>query len=137
MEFLIGFIVGCSLMFPVIFIVRFHTSRKKDQEHAKQISILKELHRKEFEELIAKVNHQGPIKDGVTALGLMGLILSAIKHSINNLEELYAKKDWNTQGVITELQEIVMTELRLLYNKVADFIESIRNHLKDYNHKQE
>lgn len=137
MEFLLGFIVGCSLMFPVIFIVRFHTRRKVDQEHAKHILVLREEHRKEFEELIAKINHEGPIKDGVSAVGLMNLILWAIKSSIKTLEQLYENKDWNTKEVTTELQSIVMVELRLLYNKVADWIESVRNHLKDYNHKQE
>jgi len=133
MEFLIGFIVGLLACIPVYIL----TKRKSDQRHAMEILKLREEHRMEFQELIAKINHEGPIKEGVSAVGLMNLILWAIQNSIKNLETLFINKDWNTREVITELQQIVMVELRLLYNKVSDFLESIRTHLKDYNHRQE
>lgn len=133
MEFFIGVIVGFLIFLPYYIL----SMRKKDRQHAKSLISLREEHRKEFEELIAKINHEGPIKEGVSAVGLMNLILWAIKNSITTLEKLYANKDWNTKAVTTELQEIVMVELRLLYIKVSDWVEAVRNHLRDYNHKQE
>ncbi len=137
MGLLIGLIVGLLFSVPACMVVRILTKQESDQLHAIELQKLKEEHRKEFEGLIAKINHEGPIKDGVSAVGLMNLILWAIKNSIKSLEELYAKQDWNTKEVTTDLQQIVMVELRLLYSKVSDWIESVRNHLKDYNHKQE
>lgn len=126
MQFFIGLIVG-SLISCLLY---KHVA-------ARRAVNLKEMHRREFQELIAKINHEGPIKYGVSVVGLMNLILWAIQNSIINLEKLYAKKDWNTKDVTTELREIVMVELRMLCDQIDNYIVAVRDHLKDYNHHQE
>lgn len=98
---------------------------------------LKEQHRKDWEELLYKLNHSGAIPKGATSLGLIGLISLAISRCITSLEERFNQKDWNTEPVITELHMIVMADLGLLHKQLGDFLEAQRNHLKDYQHKQE
>ena len=103
----------------------------------RQLSEMKEKHRKEWEDLIHKLHHNGAIPKGATSLGLIELILLAISRCISSLEKLFHAKDWNTEPVITELRSIAMVELSLLHKQLGDFLESQRNHLKDYQHKQE
>lgn len=103
----------------------------------RQIAEMKENHRKEWEDLIYKLNHSGTIPKAATSLGLIGLILSAILRCINSLETLLANRDWNTGPVIIELRGIVMVELGLLHKQLGEFLDAQRNHLKDYQHKQD
>lgn len=87
--------------------------------------------------MIMKMNHHGMIKEGSTASGLMNVILWAIGRCIGSYKELYERRDWNTEPITTELQEIAMNEMALLHRKLNDFIESKRQILRDYNYKQE
>ena len=99
--------------------------------------IMKETHRKEWEDLIHKLNHTGQIPKAATSSGLIALISLAISRCISSLETLLANKDYRTGPIITELRGIAMVELSLLHKQLGDFLEAQRNHLKDYQHKQE
>jgi hypothetical protein len=122
----------------LLYYLHFSTMRRRlTEKHAAEMARLQEAHRQAFQDLISKVNHGGPIKEGATALGLTNLISWAITNTINNLQKRYEARDWNTAEPITELREIVMVELRLLHNRITAYSEAIRTHLREYNHKQE
>lgn len=96
-----------------------------------------ELNRLEWEELINKLNHSGPIKEASTVVGLINISLWGVSRCITALEELLKSKDWNTTPVIKELQMILSNELSFLYRKVNDYLNSMREHLKEFHHNQE
>lgn len=93
-------------------------------------------HEQDFAELINRFNHEGPIPHNASAVGLIALILSAQSRATSTLKERLKAKDWNTQTVITELEEITENELLLLHKKLSDFLESRRDILRDYNENQ-
>lgn len=133
LDFWIGLVVGCLVSFPVY----QRLQQDKIRKLVKIIVTMRELHRKDWEELIYKLNHTGPVPSLTSATGLIGLILWAIGSSISQLKMLLTQKDWNTQRVITELQEIVINELQLLHTTLTKYLETLRTFLKDYQYKQE
>lgn len=102
----------------------------------KAVNLLISQHEKAFEELINQFNHEGPIPHGASVVGLIGLILSANSRAITSLKDSLSRKDWNTQPAITELEEITQNELRLLQRKFADFLESRRGLLREFDKHQ-
>lgn len=125
----ISFVLGFLASLPVYVLILRNFTRRKVEE----IAQIKKIHQQQFSDLIGRMNHEGMIPHGSTALGLMNLILWAISNSITVLESLYAKKDWNTLDAITNLREIAMQELLMLHKKLGDFLESKRNVLRDFN----
>lgn len=101
-----------------------------------EIEYLKQAHQQEFADMIHRMNHEGPIKEGSSAHGLTYLILWAIENSLIILEALYKKQDWNTMEAISNLRGIAMVELQMLHQKLGDFLESKRNVLRDFNQHQ-
>jgi len=101
-----------------------------------EIEELKRLHQSEFSDMIHRMNHEGPIKEGASAQGLTYLILWAVENSLIVLEELYTKKEWNTTEAISNLRGIAMVELQMLHQKLGDFLEAKRNVLRDFNRQQ-
>lgn len=131
--YLIAFLFGFSLSFLVFRLTHRRVIKRMNAEMQR----LKEQHRKEWQELIYRLNHTGPIPQGSSASGLTDLISWAIKVSIDLLETLLENKDWNTISAIKQLKGIAMVELIMLRNKLNDMLNSQRNFLRDYNHKQE
>jgi hypothetical protein len=101
-----------------------------------EIEYLKQAHQAEFADMIHRMNHEGPIKEGSSAHGLTYLILWAVENSLIILEQLYTKQDWNTMEAISNLRGIAMVELQMLHQKLGDFLEAKRNVLRDFNKQQ-
>lgn len=123
-----GFVLGLLAWFPVF--------RRYCKVKVREIVDLKRQHTEQFAQLIHRMNHEGPIPNAATSAGLLNLILWAISNSINELQKLREKRDWETSAVITELREIGMQELSLLHKKLGEFLESRREILKDYDKHQ-
>jgi hypothetical protein len=103
----------------------------------REIIELKRMHEERFQQLIYRMNHEGPIPKSATAAGLLSLILWAVSNSISELQKLRARQDWDTSAVITELREIGLLELRMLHKQLGDFLESRREILKDYDNEKD
>lgn len=129
---LIGFVLASCLWFPGFILAYRRVIRRKMEE----IDELKRVHQAEFADMIHRMNHEGPIKEGSSAHGLTYLILWAVENSLIILEALYTKKDWNTKEAISNLRGIAMVELQLLHQKLGDFLEAKRNVLRDFNGHQ-
>lgn len=131
-------LIGLSLVlsltpFTILYLV---VRQRYRQTHIEIVRKLVEKHRQEFEDMIHKINHEGPIPDSATTRGLIVLILSAMTRSIDSLQKLYEKQEWNTKEIITELSGIQNVELVILYRKLQDFTDSVHKVLKDYDHLQ-
>jgi len=124
-------------MFATGFLASHLISRRRIKLLYQEAKEKEEQNRKDWQDMIMKMNHHGVIKEGSTASGLMNVILWAIGRCITSYRELYERKDWNTEAITTELQEIAMNEIALLHRKLNDYIESKRQILRDYNYKQE
>ena len=129
---LIGFVLASCLWLPGFVLAYRRVIRRKMEE----IEELKRLHQSEFSDMIHRMNHEGPIKEGASAQGLTYLILWAVENSLIVLEELYTKKEWNTTEAISNLRGIAMVELQMLHQKLGDFLEAKRNVLRDFNRQQ-
>ena len=129
---LIGFVLASCLWLPGFVLAYRRVIRKKMAE----IEYLKQAHQAEFADMIHRMNHEGPIKEGSSAHGLTYLILWAVENSLIILEQLYTKQDWNTTEVISNLRGIAMVELQMLHQKLGDFLEAKRNVLRDFNRQQ-
>jgi len=129
---LIGFVLASCLWLPGFVLAYRRVIRKKMAE----IEYLKQAHQSEFADMIHRMNHEGPIKEGSSAHGLTYLILWAVENSLIILEQLYTKQDWNTMEAISNLRGIAMVELQMLHQKLGDFLEAKRNVLRDFNRQQ-
>lgn len=129
---LIGFVLASCLWLPGFVLAYRRVIRKKMAE----IEYLKQAHQAEFADMIHRMNHEGPIKEGSSAHGLTYLILWAVENSLIILEQLYTKQDWNTMEAISNLRGIAMVELQMLHQKLGDFLEAKRNVLRDFNRQQ-
>lgn len=131
--FWIGLACGLLLSLPGFLLAFRRFFRKKYQE----IEDLKEVHRKEFEKLIDKVNHEGQIPIASTAQGLTGLISLGISRCLDSLKKLQDAQDWKTHIISEELSGIRGVELVLLYKKLQTLIDQIRSTLTENNFRQE
>ncbi len=129
---LIGFVLASCLWLPGFALAYRRVIRRKMAE----IEYLKQAHQAEFADMIHRMNHEGPIKEGSSAHGLTYLILWAVENSLIILEQLYTKQDWNTMEAISNLRGIAMVELQMLHQKLGDFLEAKRNVLRDFNKQQ-
>lgn len=129
---LIGSLLASLLWLPVFILSYRRTIRLKMDE----IERLKLQHQAEFAELIYRFNHEGPIPKGVTVDGMTTIISWAVSRVIDSLKRLYSRQDPDTRAPTTELEEIALNELLRLNKVVAEFIESKRNILKEYDKNQ-
>lgn len=134
---LIGVLIGLLFSFAIGFLLAMLLYKRRINILLGAFKIGQELNRREWEEMINRLNHSGAIKEASTLVGLMNISLWAISRCIITLELLLQRKEWNTEPVIVELQKIMANELSLLRKKVSDYLDSMRETLKSYNHKQE
>jgi hypothetical protein len=122
------FLAGALSTLPLYYIVL----KRMKKKHDKDMEVVESICFEELSELVNKMNHEGPIPNAASAMGLLNITLWAINNCIDTLNRLMQNKDWNTKEVTSNLSGIVMVELSLLYKKLNEFLESKRNILKDY-----
>lgn len=129
----IGFVLGvlaCSSLGVLIY-------RRFVRRQVEHIEAIKEAHRSDWQTLIHLLNHTGQIPNEATGAGLTDLISRALKRCIRNLKELLEAQDWRTHPVIEELEGVALADMEMLNQKLEDILESHRNHLKEFDWKQE
>jgi hypothetical protein len=60
----------------------------------------------------------------------------ALNNNIASLREKYEAKDWDTLEIIGKLNDTKEQEATLVYHKIATLLETWRNILREYDHKQ-
>lgn len=96
----------------------------------------KERERKEWEGLLHKLNHYGPSAEGSSAQGLQYLVVWELDRNIKSLREKYEDKDWDTLEIIGKLTDTKEQEATMVFHKIATLLETWRNILREYEHKQ-
>lgn len=129
---LTGFVLGTIASLPAGILI-FRRVAKRQQDH---IETLKAAHRSDWQTLISLLNHTGMIPHEATALGLTELISRALSRCIYSLKMLLREKDYRTGPVIEELEGIALAEMEMLHDKLEDVLTAQRNHLRNFDHKQ-
>lgn len=83
-----------------------------------------------------KLNHYGPSAEGSSAQGLSYLVVRSLDMNINSLREKYEDKDWDTLEIIAKLTDTKDQEASMVFHKIATLLETWRNILREYDHKQ-
>lgn len=130
---MILFLACCALPLS-LWLIRLQRSNKKLRD---DMVLMEERHQREYAAFISKVNHQGPVPEGSTVLGLTRLVSLGLARILTLLADLRERKDWNTLSVTQEISDIRNQELKMLDNHFTKFLASIRKVLEDHNHKQE
>lgn len=126
-----------TLLLIILFLTLWIIKLYRAISTLKSKSVLaQEMHRQEFQDMIARINHEGQVPIASTALGLTGLISTAILRCLNSLKDLRANQDYNTSSVSEELSGIRSLEVHLLYVKISDLLLAIREVLDEYDHNQ-
>lgn len=124
---------GLLILLIGLFFRALHLSRRAERE----INILKEKHRQEFENLFQAVNHAGQVPIATRIVGLNHLLSLGIDKNIKFLLRQYEAQDWNTSRFILDLSGMKKVELKWQLEQVNLLLDSIRTVLKENNYKQQ
>ena len=130
---LIGFAIASLLWLPATILIFRRYVRKVVAIMKKKE---KERERKEWEGLLHKLNHYGPSAEGSSAQGLQYLVVWELDRNIKSLREKYEDKDWDTLEIIGKLNDTKEQEATMVFHKIATLLETWRNILREYDHKQ-
>lgn len=123
---------GLLILLIGLFFRALYLSRRAERE----IKILKEKQRQEFEDLFQAVNHIGQVPIATSLVGLNYLISLGLDKNIKNLLKLYEAQDWNTSQVIIDLSGMKKVELQWQIDQAKLLLDTIRTVLKENNYKQ-
>ncbi len=108
---LVTLLIELVFMFVIGFLTASLIFRRRIKILYKEQKIIEEQYKKEFQELISKVHHEGQVPIARSALGLANLISLALENCINLLREYQTTTGYKLNGIIEELIGIKHVEM--------------------------
>lgn len=132
---LVTLLIELVFMFVIGFLTASLIFRRRIKLLYKEQQIIEEQHKREFQDLISRVHHEGQVPIARSALGLANLISLALEKCINLLKEFQPMNEYKLSGVIEELIGIRHVEIVFIQNKLNELLATINKELKKYEHK--
>jgi hypothetical protein len=128
------------LAFLVGFGIAYFLQGRRIRRLKSTVDLLKEqieAQRQAFESMMFDLNHRGEISPAASLVGLINVITHRMTHSLlKPLKERYARQNWYTLDLITELTWIIESDMNIKLAAAERWLEQNRAWLKRYHRFQ-